>query len=50
MSKIGQKPITIPSGVTAVLDGRNLTVTGPKNEHIFKEIPSENQEIPNTMH
>ena len=30
MSKIGQKPITIPSGVTAVLDGRNLTITGPK--------------------
>ncbi|MGB4965740.1 MAG: multicopper oxidase domain-containing protein [Microgenomates group bacterium] len=27
-----------------------LTVTGPKNEHIFKEIPSENQEMPNTMH
>ena len=30
MSKIGQKPVLIPAGVTVVIDGRNLTVTGPK--------------------
>ncbi len=30
MSKIGQKPILIPAGVTVTIDGRNLTVTGPK--------------------
>ncbi len=30
MSKIGQKPITIPEGVTVTIDGRNLTVVGPK--------------------
>lgn len=30
MSKIGQKPIIIPTGVTVTLSGRDLTVTGPK--------------------
>ncbi len=30
MSKIGQKPILIPAGVTVTIDGRELTVTGPK--------------------
>ena len=30
MSRIGRQPITIPSGVTAKVDGREVTVTGPK--------------------
>lgn len=34
MSKIGQLPITIPSGVTVEINGINLTVTGPKGSLI----------------
>ncbi len=30
MSRVGKKPVTIPSGVTAVLKDGVLTVTGPK--------------------
>jgi large subunit ribosomal protein L6 len=30
MSKIGKMPITIKNGVTVTIDGRNVTVTGPK--------------------
>ena len=30
MSRIGNKPITVPDGVTITLDGQNLTVKGPK--------------------
>ena len=30
MSRIGRQPITIPAGVTAKVDGREVTVTGPK--------------------
>ena len=30
MSRIGRQPISIPSGVTAKVDGREVTVTGPK--------------------
>jgi len=30
MSRIGRLPITVPSGVDVTIDGRNLTVTGPK--------------------
>ena len=30
MSRIGRTPITVPSGVSVALDGRSLTVTGPK--------------------
>ena len=30
MSRIGRQPITIPAGVTAKVDGRDITVTGPK--------------------
>jgi large subunit ribosomal protein L6 len=32
MSRLGKKPITIPSGVTATFDGGVLTVKGPKGE------------------
>jgi large subunit ribosomal protein L6 len=30
MSRIGRQPISIPSGVTAKVEGREVTVTGPK--------------------
>ena len=30
MSRIGKKPVTIPSGVTATIDGGQLSVKGPK--------------------
>ena len=30
MSRIGRLPITVPSGVDVTLDGRNVTVKGPK--------------------
>jgi large subunit ribosomal protein L6 len=32
MSRIGKRPVPIPSGVTAKLDGRTVTVKGPKGE------------------
>jgi large subunit ribosomal protein L6 len=30
MSRIGRQPIPVPSGVTYQIDGRDLTITGPK--------------------
>jgi len=30
MSRIGKKPVTIPSGVTATIEGKQLSVKGPK--------------------
>ena len=30
MSRIGKKPVSIPSGVTASIEGRTLSVKGPK--------------------
>ena len=30
MSRIGNKPITIPEGVEVTLDGQKVTVKGPK--------------------
>ena len=32
MSRIGKKPITLPSGVTATLDGQTVTIKGGKGE------------------
>jgi large subunit ribosomal protein L6 len=32
MSRIGKKPIAIPSGVTVTVDGQTLTVKGPKGQ------------------
>jgi len=32
MSRIGKKPITIPSGVTVTLQGQTVTVKGPKGQ------------------
>jgi large subunit ribosomal protein L6 len=30
MSRIGKKPVAVPSGVTVTLDGRTVTVKGPR--------------------
>lgn len=30
MSRVGKVPVPIPSGVTTTLEGRNISVTGPK--------------------
>jgi large subunit ribosomal protein L6 len=35
MSRIGKKPVTMPQGVTASLDGRTVTVKGPKGQLAF---------------
>jgi large subunit ribosomal protein L6 len=32
MSRIGKHPVQIPAGVTATIDGRTVTVKGPKGE------------------
>jgi large subunit ribosomal protein L6 len=32
MSRIGKKPVAIPSGVTATVDGQMLRIKGPKGE------------------
>ena len=32
MSRIGRLPITVPSGVDVTIDGRNVTVKGPRGE------------------
>lgn len=35
MSRIGKKPITVPSGVTLTQDGQTVSVKGPKGELKF---------------
>jgi len=30
MSRIGRQPVPVPAGVTAKIDGRDITITGPK--------------------
>ncbi|PLX83576.1 MAG: 50S ribosomal protein L6 [Desulfuromonas sp.] len=39
MSRIGKKPVEIPSGVKVGLDGNTLTVQGPKG-NLSRELPS----------
>lgn len=39
MSRIGKKPIVIPSGVKASLDGQALKITGPKGELVIMVHP-----------
>src|SRR6056297_928946 len=38
MSRIGKAPITVPAGVDVTLDGRRISVTGPKGT-LEREIP-----------
>ena len=40
MSRIGKKPVQIPSGVTVALDGNHVSVKGPKGE-LARTIPAE---------
>lgn len=35
MSRIGKKPVAVPSGVTASVDGQTVTAKGPKGELKF---------------
>ena len=35
MSRIGKKPVTLPSGVTASLSGQTVEIKGPKGARIF---------------
>ncbi len=35
MSRIGKKPVPVPQGVTATLDGQTVTAKGPKGELQF---------------
>lgn len=35
MSRIGNKPITIPAGVNVIIDGRRVAVNGPKGKLEF---------------
>ncbi len=35
MSRIGKRPVEIPSGVTAEVSGQTVTVKGPKGERAF---------------
>jgi len=39
MSRIGRKPIAIPAGVKVAVDGRAVSVTGPKGS-LMREIPA----------
>ncbi|MFB9952317.1 50S ribosomal protein L6 [Rhizobium puerariae] len=35
MSRIGKKPVPVPAGVTAAVDGQKVTAKGPKGELFF---------------
>jgi large subunit ribosomal protein L6 len=39
MSRLGNKPVTFPSSVQASVDGRTLSVEGPKGKLTFKHRP-----------
>ena len=39
MSRIGKKPIAIPRGVTATVQGRKISAKGPKGE-LHRELPA----------
>ena len=40
MSRIGQAPITVPSGVDVTIDGQSITVKGPKGTLTRTIVPS----------
>ena len=39
MSRVGKKPVPIPAGVTANVDGQTFKVKGPKGELKLAELP-----------
>jgi len=40
MSRIGKKPVALPQGVTARIEGRHITVKGPKGE-LSRTLPAD---------
>jgi large subunit ribosomal protein L6 len=40
VSRIGKKPISLPAGVEAIIDGNQITVKGPKGE-LTQQIPQD---------
>ncbi|WND02779.1 50S ribosomal protein L6 [Temperatibacter marinus] len=42
MSRIGKKPVAIPSGVTVTMNGTDLTAKGPKGELAMTFVPEVN--------
>jgi len=40
MSRIGKKPVPLPKGVTAIIEGGNVSVKGPKGEMKVKVVPA----------
>ncbi|MCA6109844.1 50S ribosomal protein L6 [Bradyrhizobium cenepequi] len=50
MSRVGKRPVTIPSGVTATVDGQTVKVKGPKGQlqfvvHDDVEVKFENGQV-----
>ena len=45
MSRIGKAPITVPAGVTVSVDGRDVTVKGPKGELKMTVAPNMKVEV-----
>ena len=39
MSRIGRKPVAIPSGVTVEVNGNKIAVKGPKGELTYEHLP-----------
>ena len=50
MSRIGNKPITVPEGVEATLDGQKITVKGPKGPFANKGPYSQSYGFPVVMY
>jgi large subunit ribosomal protein L6 len=40
MSRIGKRPVSVPSGVTVTVDGQTVKVKGPKGE-LSRQLPAE---------
>ena len=45
MSRIGKKPVAIPSGVTVEVSGSKITVKGPKGELSYEHLPEVTVEV-----
>ncbi|MGC2082493.1 MAG: 50S ribosomal protein L6, partial [Bradyrhizobium sp.] len=50
MSRIGKRPVAVPSGVTAAVDGQTVKVKGPKGQlqfivHDDVEVKFENGQV-----
>jgi large subunit ribosomal protein L6 len=45
MSRIGKKPVALPKGVSASIDGQTVRVKGPKGELSVKLVPDVNVSI-----